>query len=213
VTPHLAVQMGHEDVERLLRNAYLALDRTKCRSTTSNATLTQAGATPPEFLGVLGALYNWLAGKSPEEILRAALEGLKKDQSFDMKHADDTYQRIDELVSPDIDIVITGHTHQQRALRRKRGGGYYYNSGTWVRLIRLSDDLLGSAENFQLVIDAFRAKTIKVLDDLKPPLVLRKPAVVSIVAANGAVSAVLNDVGGSELAPVLIPVEDSRFAR
>ena len=33
---------------------------------------------------------------------------------------------------------MTGHTHLERVLARSGGRGAYFNSGTWVPLIRLS---------------------------------------------------------------------------
>lgn len=209
-----AADPGQEEAETLLRNAHWAHQIQRRRG----AAVPSPSDVPDAFLrsrlaSWCIAAYRWFVGKPPEEILRAALEGLKKDRSFDLKHADAMYERMEELVGPEIDFVITGHTHLERALQRKRGGGYYYNTGTWVRLIRLTDDVLGSAENFARVYAALSGKEIKTLDDFQPPLVMQRPAVVSIVAANGAVRGALNRVGGRDQRPILQAVENSVFTR
>lgn len=132
-------------------------------------------------LGWTQAAWNWLTRKSPSEILRAALSGLARDQSFDVKHADETFRRWDDLVAHQIEFVVVGHTHLERALRRGIGNGIYYNSGTWARLIRLSPDILASADQFARYDRAFRAGTMAALDG-EPGLILRRRTLVSIVA-------------------------------
>ena len=82
--------------------------------------------------------------------------------------------------------MVAGHTHLARALPRKRGQGFYFNSGTWIRLIRLTDAMLASDDAFKPVYEAFKAKTMSALDEAEG-LVLRRPTVVSIEAEGGEV--------------------------
>ena len=149
-------------------------------------------------------------------MLRGYLQKLKKDQSFEITHADEAFERTDETISANIDIVITGHTHQEKALRR-HGGGMYYNSGTWVRLIQLEDEVLDSDAQSTKAFDAFSNGSMTVLDQCQaPPLVKRKPTVASIVTMSNTTMAALNHVeavAGKPNAPKLSVVSGSEFTR
>src|SRR6266702_2587645 len=83
-------------------------------------------------LDAFGALVKWSRKESTSEVLREALETLDRDRSFDIGERDDTAVQLDAEVSPDIDVVIAGHTHLERAIRRRNGRGCYFNSGTWA---------------------------------------------------------------------------------
>jgi hypothetical protein len=74
--------------------------------------------------------------------------------------------------------VIAGHTHLERAIPRD-GGGVYFNSGTWARLIQLAPAVLDDATAFAKVYAAFARGTLAALDQL-PGLVLRRPTLVSV---------------------------------
>ena len=50
-----------------------------------------------------------------------------------------------ESIAPEVDFVVAGHTHLARSLPRKKGEGFYFNSGTWIRLIRLTDPVIGES--------------------------------------------------------------------
>ncbi|MCP4657485.1 MAG: phosphoesterase [bacterium] len=156
-----------------------------------------------EYLGYFGAALNLIRGRPTPEVLREALSGLKEDPSFDLDHKDDTFQRLDELIGPDVDYVVTGHTHLERDLTR-RGGGHYFNSGTWIRLIRLEEEVLSDQERFDEVCKVLKKGSMEALD---AELVLLRPTVVSIRAEANAVVAGLERVqedtgGGVELVPV-----------
>jgi len=163
-------------------------------------------------LGWGGAFVDWITGKEKSEVLREALEHLSKDQSFDLRHADATFQSLDKLVAGDIDFVISGHTHHERALYRQSGGGFYYNSGTWVRLIRLPPDVLHSPDRFAGVYKVFEKGTMAALDQADG-LVLRHPAVVSIVQGDSTVRGCIHRVEADGAAVTLNPVEGSEFER
>ena len=170
----------------------------------------RAGTTPmqllgsahrSEFLGVFGALRNLLLRKGKSEVLREALDKLSKDLSFQFQTTDDTYQQIDRKISSNIDFIVTGHTHLERALPRANGGGYYYNSGTWVRLIQLTAQWLGTANGFLPAFNAFEAAQMTALDAL-PGLVLRRPAVVSFWADDQGTHGELRHVGPGGFVPM-----------
>ncbi len=120
------------------------------------------------MLGGFDRIRAFFAGSTGQDLLRMALrKWLATDTSYDFSAEDDTFTGLDEACGDDVEFVIAGHTHLQRAIPRKRANGYYFNSGTWIRLIRLSDSVLDDAEQFARVWAAFSAGTMKALDDLR----------------------------------------------
>ena len=76
------------------------------------------------------------------EALRSSLrDWLEGDDTFDIKTKDETYNRMTDRVNTNIDFIITGHTHLARAIEFDTGR-FYFNSGTWIRLLRLTDEVL-----------------------------------------------------------------------
>ena len=131
-------------------------------------------------LGPLAAAWDWLTGKPRAEVLREALEFLDKDRSFDPAAPDDTFKAIDALVSPDVDLVLTGHTHLERSLPRQRGGGHYFNSGTWARLMRISPELRQDPARFAQLFELLDGKPVAQLMAASPALVMQRNSVVAI---------------------------------
>lgn len=76
--------------------------------------------------------------------LREALEQtIADDRWFEIERRDEVARELDELVGPDVEFLVAGHTHLQRAFERDRfPGKYYFNSGTWIRLLRIRKELL-----------------------------------------------------------------------
>ena len=149
-----------------------------------------------EQLGPLAAAWDWLTGKPRAEVLREALEFLDKDRSFDPTAPDDTYKAIDALVSPDVDLVLTGHTHLERSLPRQRGGGHYFNSGTWARLMRISPELRQDPARFAQLFDLLDGKPVAQLMAASPALVMQRNSVVAVWRdAAGQTQAELRHVG------------------
>lgn len=132
-----------------------------------------------EYLGTPSAVMKAALGEEPSEVLREALESLGKDRSFDIDDEDATFRLLDKHIGDGPDFLISGHTHLERALRRRNGHGAYYNSGTWARLIRLDSDVLQDKDRFKQVFNAFKAGTLKALDSLEK-LVTRKLTVVAV---------------------------------
>ena len=80
-------------------------------------------------------------GKSNVERVRLSLQFiLAKDETFTLESEDDAFVWSKTNVDPDIEFVVAGHTHLERAIQRSSGG--YFNSGTWASLIRLSEQQL-----------------------------------------------------------------------
>jgi UDP-2,3-diacylglucosamine pyrophosphatase LpxH len=167
-----------------------------------------AGSDGLEFLGFGRALWNLIARKGEDEVLREALERLKADASFDLTRADDAYRALDAQVPDDIDFLVTGHTHLARALPLRGEGRFYFNSGAWVRLIRLIDAQLSDKAAFQPVYAAIKQGRMVTLDSV-PDLVLRRPTVVTFWADDEGTHGELRHMAGGKPEPV----DRSHFVR
>ncbi len=183
----------------------------------------RAGRRPLDVIGEIGKedtlgvgqyLWDRLTGRSPAEAMREALKDwLTGDKSYDITTLDDTAQRLDDKVDGAVDFVLAGHTHLMRALPRKSGRGMYYNSGTWIRLIRLTDEVLASAESFAPVWGALSAGTLAAID-AQPGLVLLRPTVVRITAeSNGSVGDLVTVKVGPDGKVSLVTEPGSRYVR
>ncbi len=201
--------------ESLISSAYESLNTEKKQKGTAAPQISNE----EQFLTLsdyIRALFSKEENKA--ENLRKALEkNLEKDQTFSIMHKDETFIEIDKQAGSNVHFLITGHTHLERAIARSTPGCYYYNSGTWIRLIQLTADILENSDEFARVYKAFESGSMEQLDlitDLGPkrnqPLVLSRPTVVSIVAKDGETFGELHHVqtDGS-----LQPVKDSKYPR
>lgn len=134
-----------------------------------------------QYLGAASAISGFFFGEKPVEVLRQALEKLQQDRSFVHSQEDDTFRSFDALLGTTADFVLTGHTHLERALARRQSPGWYFNSGTWVRLIRLGPEVLADPEQFEKVYAVFAAGSMAALDAASS-LVLQRRTVVAIRA-------------------------------
>ncbi len=143
-----------------------------------------------------------------EALRRALKDWLKDDTTFNIDTKDDTYQRIIDRVAPEVDFVITGHTHLARAIEFSVGR-FYFNCGTWIRLLRLTEEVLddNASEQFeQTVWSAFSSGRMDDLDSVKipgkngkeEPLLYDRTHVVRISAQNGTVTGDLLQVTGGD---------------
>ena len=148
---------------------------------------------------IVDRLTGWLTGITQAEALRRALcDWLKDDQSFNAGHPDDTFNQVKESVGPAIDFIVTGHTHLERAIDMGQGR-FYFNTGTWIRLMRFTPEMLASeaafAEVYKVLADG-RMKAIDAATFGGEPLVLDRTSAVSICAgADGVTGALLHVVG------------------
>lgn len=116
------------------------------------------------FLGLTAILWDALSTGQPQESLRLSLQSwLAADRSFDLLAPDSTFSAADDAVAPEVDVLITGHTHLARSLQR-RGGGAYLNCGTWMRLIQIPKEALDSLERFRRMYEVLRAGNVEALD-------------------------------------------------
>ena len=179
--------------ESLIKSAYESLEAGEKSKGVKGKAMPQ----PPEeeqFLGPIDyirALFSKEEDKA--ENLRTALrKNLEQDQTFETTHQDQTFQEIDKLAGPKVHFLITGHTHLERAIARSTPGCFYFNSGTWIRLIQLTDEILEDPHEFARAYKAFESGSMEILDQItdlgrqkNQPLVIIKPTVVSIVAKDG----------------------------
>ncbi|MEN6330790.1 MAG: metallophosphoesterase [Smithella sp.] len=204
--------------ESLINSAYESLDVEKKQQGAKDKTVPQS-SDEEQFLSPIDyirALFGKEENKA--ENLRKALEkNLQEDQTFEITHQDQTFIDIDKQAGPNVHFLITGHTHLERAIARSTPGCYYYNSGTWIRLIQLTYDILNNSDEFARVYKAFESGTMEELDSIKDlgpkrnqPMVLSRPTVVSIIAKDGDTFGELHHVqtDGS-----LQPVENSKYPR
>jgi UDP-2,3-diacylglucosamine pyrophosphatase LpxH len=164
------------------------------------------------YLGGFTALRKFVQKQSRSEVLREAVEGLRQDVSFELKAEDDTYKNLDRQVGEEIDFVVAGHTHLERALKRKQGKGFYFNTGTWVRLIRLERSLLESEEKFEQVFETFKKKSMEALDSFEG-LILRRLAVASFRVEGETTTGEIRHVVPQPGGPAFAEVPGSRFIR
>ena len=113
---------------------------------------------------------------------------------------DETCRRILAHVGSDVDVVVTGHTHLERAILTARRA--YYNTGTWIRSIRLPDVLLRELSTFsqlyrlldQATLAELDNATVRGVDGRAMPLVADVTTALQITARADAVVACLGHV-------------------
>ena len=140
-----------------------------------------------DYLGGFGALVKIVTGADPSEVLRAALDELWKDRSFEPSQSDETFELLDQTLGADFAFILAGHTHLRRTLKRRKGNGWYFNSGTWARLMKFEGGMLADPVVFAKVYAALKAGKMEALDNY-PGLVLRQHTVVAIRQDGGKIS-------------------------
>jgi len=160
----------------------------------------------PELLG----FTDWFDSSRRPEALRDALNGwlLANDASFNLSAEDETSRALDRKVGTSVHYLLAGHTHLRRALHRRSPGCYYYNTGTWTRLIELDRDTLADESTFWQVYDFLQTDDLSTLDAARigrwnEPLVKRLPTVASILQEKGSVYGVLQKIADDGMPSVL----------
>jgi len=156
-------------------------------------------------LGIVSGIWDVITRKSKVEVLREFLEKLEHDQSFLLTTPDTTFQRTNALVKENA-IVVTGHTHMERALPRGGQRGIYFNSGTWVRLMQFTPAQLANEVSFTPVYEAIAAGKMASL----APYIMSRPCAVRIrLVENQTEACLLRPEAG--LADLGVVVPGSRF--
>lgn len=191
--------------------------------------LTGPARRPPERApqGTLGwgqLLWDRLRGIDKAEALRRALQDwLAEDRSWDIAHPDATCRSLVERIGPSVDFVITGHTHLERALSMDGGAGrFYYNCGTWIRLLQLTGPVLGDAHGFGEVYRVLVKGSMEAIDQAEipgeggrmEPLVVDRTSAVQISSGpNGVVGRLYHVLETGPESVELDLVRDSEFWR
>lgn len=153
-----------------------------------------------ETLGDLGAVWGWIKGDTDAEVLREALDGLDRDPSFVLHDYDDTARLLDETITREVDFLVAGHTHLQRARRRMFGRGVYFNSGTWARLLCITPAVRQDPVAFAQLFALLKQGSVDALEKIPGGAVFRHNTVVEIKAvAAGASGRLLNIVADGDL--------------
>jgi UDP-2,3-diacylglucosamine pyrophosphatase LpxH len=180
-----------QSADELLRNAE--------RTYKSSA---PAAAAPEATLGtgqlVWDRLTGWLRNVSEAEALRRALKDwLAQDKTFRVDDRDETFKNVMASVGTEIDFVVTGHTHLERAIE-VGPGRYYFNTGTWIRLLRFTEAMLESEGSFTPIYRVLKDGKMSAIDAGTPdhPLVLDQTSSVCIRAnGQGAVGELVHVTG------------------
>ena len=195
-----------QDADAMLRMADESLKRPGARASEPDETL----GTPQL---VWDRLTGWITGVGKDEALRRALKDwLEDDATFDIEDRDDTFKQVSASVGPAIDFIVTGHTHLERAIDMG-GGRYYFNCGTWIRLLRFTNAMLQDTASFHSVYEVLMNGRMETIDkatfgDL--PFVLDQTSAVSIKSDRGKVIGQLTHVIGDGTG---IPHIEKQFAR
>jgi len=158
-----------------------------------------------------------------EALRRALLDWLETDRSFDVTDADSTFKDVTASVGATVNFVITGHTHLERALPIQDGAQrFYYNCGTWIRLLRFTNEMLTKPATFSEVFKVLETGDMELLDRAtipaegggRAPFVLDCTSVVRISAKpEGVVGTLCHVVDSGPSSVDLQPVPRSEFWR
>jgi UDP-2,3-diacylglucosamine pyrophosphatase LpxH len=162
--------------------------------------------------GTLGAgqllwdrFTGWITGVGQDEALRRALKDwIKDDHSFQIDTQDDTYKEVVRSVGSSVDFLVTGHTHLERAIEMG-AGRYYFNCGTWIRLLCLTDKNLKDTVSFKPVYDVLVSGRMDTIDaaifDQEPFVMERSSAVCIATDGNAVMGRLLRVEGDGTRAP------------
>ena len=101
-------------------------------------------------------------------------------------------------VGPAIDFIVTGHTHLERAIDMGHGR-YYFNCGTWIRLLQLTPAMLADTTSFDEIYKVLVDGRMKAIDEAVfagKPFVMDQTSAVSICRQGGQVVGALTHVEG-----------------
>lgn len=121
----------------------------------------------------------------PEALRHALLDWVSGDRSFEVSYRDDQYLKLTESLKKRAwrkrwDFVIAGHSHLCRAIEND-DGSFYFNTGTWMQLMRLSAAMLSQRERFEKIYEALFGEGRKSLGELaESGLTWNRPTVVRI---------------------------------
>jgi UDP-2,3-diacylglucosamine pyrophosphatase LpxH len=148
---------------------------------------------------IFDRMTGWITGVGKDEALRRALKDwLADDKSYDPAYEDETYTALTKTVGNEVDMIVAGHTHLERAINMG-GGRWYYNTGTWIRLLQFTSAHLANTQAFKPVYDVLTNGTMDAIDKasfVDVPFVLDRTTALSIRANGGTARGELVHVEG-----------------
>jgi UDP-2,3-diacylglucosamine pyrophosphatase LpxH len=185
-------QQNSQSVDQMLEMAEANLGR-------PNAQIVEPAAPLGTWQLIFDRLTGWLTNVPKDEALRRALKDwLADDKTFDHTDQDDTFKDVTAAVGASIDFIITGHTHLERAIDMG-GGRFYFNCGTWIRLLRFTDAMLKDRDAFKPVYDVLIDGRMESIDNANfggQSFVMNQTSAVSIKVEDGGVIGRLSHVIG-----------------
>lgn len=153
-------------------------------------------------------LTGWLRNIPKDEALRRAMKDwLVDDNSFVVNDEDQTYKDVSAAAGSGIDFIITGHTHLERAIDMG-SGRYYFNCGTWIRLLRFTPQMLKDQASFLPVYKVLIDGKMESIDNASfggQPFVMNQTSAVSIKkTATGAIGSLTHVLGDGTGEPEII---------
>jgi UDP-2,3-diacylglucosamine pyrophosphatase LpxH len=185
-------QQDSQNVDQMLEMAEANLGR-------PNAQIVEPEAPLGTWQLIFDRLTGWLRNVPKDEALRRALKDwLADDKTFDHTDQDDTFKDVTAAVGASIDFIVTGHTHLERAIDMG-GGRFYFNCGTWIRLLRFTDAMLKDRDAFKPVYDVLIDGRMELIDSAKfggQSFVMNQTSAVSIKVEDGGVIGRLSHIIG-----------------
>lgn len=157
---------------------------------------------------IFDRLTGWIRNIPKDEALRRAMKDwLSGDKTFDINDKDDTYKEVTAAVGNSIDFIITGHTHLERAIDMG-SGRYYFNCGTWIRLLSFTPEMLKDQTAFQPVYKILIDGKMESIDNASfggQPFVMDQTSAVSIKkTAAGTIGSLTHVLGDGTGEPQII---------
>ena len=179
-------------------------------------------ASPEGTLGWGQMAWDKVTGVDTQEALRRALmDWLQEDKTFDVSDRDSTFKAVSAKTGPSVDFLITGHTHLERAIEITSGRRFYYNCGTWIRLLRFPDTVLKDTQAFGEIYSVLVDGSMQAIDDAtvpaagggRMPFVMDQTSAVRVASTNDGVVGNLLHVVDSGESVTLQPVANTEFRR
>jgi UDP-2,3-diacylglucosamine pyrophosphatase LpxH len=122
--------------------------------------------------GLFGAIFN--SEKHKKEGLREALLDWREAESKfgDEKETLEEEDRVAKwLQKPDTKssahFTVAGHTHKARSIEIQSGRSFYLNSGTWIRILNVTEAALEKGKNFDALWTALNGRSMAAMDKAK----------------------------------------------
>jgi hypothetical protein len=114
---------------------------------------------------LVGSIGAKLSSDGLREYLKTLMLGAGQTTFLYNDPNDEQFIALDREVDPSVDFIFAGHTHLARLVKRRNGEGFYCNTGTWMRLLRLSPALLADDKAWMSAREALLQGDVAKIDD------------------------------------------------